>query len=366
MLKSFAAGLAGLALTVSPVLAQDWQKEWADTQARAKGQTLAISVHGIEGHAAIVGIFQKKFPDIKVELWEGNPSQFSPRVLTEQKNGIYAWDTWWAATSNMNNTVLPADGFEKLTDYLILPEVKDAANWRAPDYLYTSAKGPYVLVHSYMSEGTIYANTSAVKNIKIDSIDKLLDPALRGKISVRDPSRSNNGTFVLGSVLREKGPDFIQRLFRDQDVNVIDNPRQLTDAVMRGDAAVAVGAAPDTIAQCYLAGGCKDIQRVPFGGYLFSRGVAVLKKPPHPDATKVWLNWFLSKEGQETFVREWVKSNDSGAVSFRKDVEADPKHKASEPDYTKLDKYFLAGADSGEELLSTVIKMYTDIKNRTK
>jgi ABC-type glycerol-3-phosphate transport system substrate-binding protein len=115
-----------------------------------------------------------------------------------------------------------------------------------------------------------------------------------------------------------------------------------------------------------LAGGCKDIQRVPFGGYLFSRGVGVMKKPPHPDAAKVWINWFLSKEGQETFVREWVKYNDSGAVSFRKDVAADPKHKASEPDYNNLDKYFIAGADSGETLLSSVIKMYTDIKAKAK
>ncbi len=127
---------------------------------------------------------------------------------------------------------------------------------------------------------------------------------------------------------------------------------------------LAVGASPDVVAQCYLAGGCKDIQRLPFGQYLFSRGVAVMRNAPNPDAAKVWVNWFLSKEGQETFVREWVKYNDSGAVSFRKDVAADPKHKNSEPDYTKMDKYFLAGAEAGESVLSSVIKMYTAIKNR--
>ena len=36
------------------------------------------------------------------------------------------------------------------------------------------------------------------------------------------------------------------------------------------------------------------------------------------------------------------------------------------PDYTALDKYFLAGTESGETLLSSVIKMYTDIKDRTR
>ncbi len=366
MLKVLSAAIGIMAVAALPAAAQDWQKEWADTQARAKGQTLAIAVHGIEGHAAIVREFQKKFPDIKVDLWEGNPSQFAPRVLTEQKNGIFAWDVMWAATSNMTNTIQPGGGFDKLTDYMILPEVKDEANWRLPKYLYTSDKGPFVLVHSYMAEGTIYHNQSAIKNLKIENPEGLLDPRLKGRIAVRDPSRSNNGTFVLGSLLRDKGPDFLQKFFAQMEPTVIDNPRQLTDAVMRGDAAIAVGAAPDTVAQCYLAGGCKDIQRLPFGQYLFSRGVAVMKNAPHKDAAKVWTNWFLSKEGQETFVREWVKYNDSGAMSFRKDVAADPKHKSSEPDYAALDKYFIAGADSGEALLSGVIKMYTDIKNRTK
>ena len=360
------ATVAGLALLASPVLAQDWQKEWADVQARAKGQSLVISVHAIDGHAVVVREFQKKFPDIKVELTEQNPSLFTPRVLTEQKNGIFAWDTWWAATANMTNVVMPAGGFDKMTDYMILPEVKDASNWQDPRYLYTSDKGPYVLVHSYLQEATLYQNSSAVKGFKVDQIDQLVDPKLRGKIALRDPSRGNNGTFVLASLMRVKGPEFIQKFFTEMEPIVIDNPRQITDTVMRGDVAVAVGAAPDILSQCFLSGGCKDVSRIPFGGYLFSRGVGVMKNAPHPDATKVWINWFLSKEGQETYVREWAKSNDNGAMSFRKDVAADPKQKAFEPDYAKMDQYFIAGAESGEAMLSGVMKMYTDIKNRTK
>jgi ABC-type Fe3+ transport system substrate-binding protein len=364
MLKCLSVVIGMVAATSIPAVAQDWQKEWADTLARSKGQTLAIAVHGIEGHAHIVREFQKKFPDIKVQLWEGNPSQFAPRVLTEQKNGIHAWDVWWAATSNMTNTVQPAGGLEKITDYMILPEVKDEANWRVPAYLYTSPKGPYVLVHSYLQERTVFANTSVLRGIKLEEAEHLLNPSLRGRIAVRDPSRSNNGTFTLASIMRDKGPALLERLFSEQNVTVIDNPRQLTDAVMRGDAAVAIGTSPDTIAQCTRAGGCKDIVRLPFGGVLFSRGVSVLKKPPNPDAAKVWVNWFLSKEGQELFVREWIKYNDGGAMSFRKDVAADPRHKESEPDYTAMEKYFLAGTESGEVLLSSVIKMYTAIKNR--
>ena len=366
MLKSFAAaGLLALAF-VAPSKAQDWQKEWAEVQAKAKGQSFVISVHAIDGHAAIVREFGKKYPDIKLEITEQNPSQFAPRVMTEQKNGIYAWDLWWAATANMTNVVLPAGGFEKMTDYMILPEVKEASNWREPRYLYTSDKGPYILVHSYLQEATLYQNTAAVKNLKVESIDDLIDPKLKGKIALRDPSRGNNGTFVLASLMRIKGADFINKFFTTMEPIVIDNPRQITDTIMRADVAVAVGAAPDIISQCYISGGCKDVVRIPFGGYLFSRGIGVLKNAPHKEATKVFINWFLSKEGQETYVREWAKSNDNGAMSFRKDVATDPKQKTGEPDYTKMDQYFIAGAESGEAMLSGVMKMYTDIKNRSK
>ena len=34
-----------------------------------------------------------------------------------------------------------------------------------------------------------------------------------------------------------------------------------------------------------------------------SGNVAIIKGAPHPNATKVFLNWFLGQEGQETYSR---------------------------------------------------------------
>jgi ABC-type Fe3+ transport system substrate-binding protein len=34
-----------------------------------------------------------------------------------------------------------------------------------------------------------------------------------------------------------------------------------------------------------------------------SGNVAIIKTAPHPNATKVFLNWFLGQEGQETYSR---------------------------------------------------------------
>ena len=54
-----------IALVISaPAAAQDWQKEWADTMTRAKGQELNLVVHSYEAHEAVAREFQKKFTSI--------------------------------------------------------------------------------------------------------------------------------------------------------------------------------------------------------------------------------------------------------------------------------------------------------------
>lgn len=52
------------------------------------------------------------------------------------------------------------------------------------------------------------------------------------------------------------------------------------------------------------------------GGYLLSgaSSISMASKAPHPNAAKIFINWYLSKEGQEIF------SRNSGEPSLRVDV----------------------------------------------
>ena len=355
-----------LAMTIAAgaAVAQDWQKDWADTLGRAKGQDLNLVVHSYEAHEAVAQEFQKKFPDIKVHVTAATPSTTAPRIVTEQKNGIYNWDSWWASTSNMNNIVLSADGFDKITDYLILPEVKEPQNWRRPDMLYTSDRGPYILVHSYYYEATGFLNTSAIKGFTFDGADSLLDPRLKGRIVMEEPTRPNGGSNSSAAFLKLKGANFLTKLYVDQQPTFMTITRQITDSVARGDMAIAIGGNPEAITQCWNAGGCKDVIRLPNINYILARGVGVLKNAPHKDATKVWINWLLSREGQETYVRLWAKTNETGAVSMRSDVAPDAKHQGSVPDYAHLDQFVSVATDSGAKFMDEVYRIYAAVKNR--
>jgi ABC-type Fe3+ transport system substrate-binding protein len=53
-----------------------------------------------------------------------------------------------------------------------------------------------------------------------------------------------------------------------------------------------------------------------------------MKDAPHPNAAKVFLNWLLSREGQITMQKAYVKAGVGASNSFRIDIPKDvvPEH----------------------------------------
>jgi iron(III) transport system substrate-binding protein len=329
----------------------------------ARGQTLVLAVHGVAGHEATVREFQRRFPQIRVELTVQNPSSIAPRIVTEQKNGVFAWDSWWAASTAMNNIVLPADGFDPIANYLVLPTVKDPRMWYASDHRYTSDARPFVILHSLHVETGVIFNRAVVRGLRIRSAQDLLDPRLKGLIAIRDPSSgTTSGSYVLAELLKRNGPEFIRRLIIDQKPAVIENARQLNDAVLRGDYAVSLGSSPDILSRCHKLGGCRQVMALPIAQMISSRGVGVLRHPPHPAAARLWVNWLLSREGQQVYVREWARDQSAGATSLRRDVAPDPAHVATIPDYAHLDRYGLYGFEAGRADLEAANRLVAELR----
>jgi len=252
---------------------------------------------------------------------------------------------------------VPAGMFDKFENYLILPEVKDVANWRHPDYIYGDAQR-MVFTHSHEVNRAIFRNVDVMPEIKIDSFDALLNPKLKGRIVVRDSSLPNAGSYALAPIYKAKGGDFLLKFLKEQNPRVFDNAEQLDTQIIRGAAAVAVGGQSSSLAQCKLDGGCKNIEEVEGFGVAVSRGLAVFKNAPNSDAAKVFVNWVLSKEGQENFVREWAKANTSAGLSMRKDVAPAPGHEKDMPDFINAKQYVWASTQQGDEEIKDVIKIF--------
>ena len=98
-----------------------------------------------------------------------------------------------------------------------------------------------------------------------------------------------------------KGEDYLKKLVAQNLVVGIDQ-RLLGESLAKGKVAVVIGLTYYSLLPFVTAGlPVKPLSQLKEGTYGTggSGNVAVIKNPPHPNATKVFVNWLLTKEGQE-------------------------------------------------------------------
>jgi iron(III) transport system substrate-binding protein len=336
--------------------AQDAQGEWQRTLDKAKTQKLIVNNQGNAAFDAAFDAFTKKF-GIKVESTVTRPSAAITRIQTEQKNNLYLADVWWAITGIMTSVASPGGLFEPFEKYLIVPEVRDVSNWRHPDYIYGD-RNRAVFIHTHELSFTVLRNRDVIPDLKIDSYDALMDKRLKGKIAIRDASYPNAGSYALAPLYKSKGAEFLTKFLKEQEPRVFENPEQLDNSLIRGASALAIGGQNSSLSQCRKDGGCKNIDQVERFASASSRGLAIFKNPPNPEAAKIFVNWILSKEGQELLIREWPKANTTGAVSMRKDVAPAPGHEEYLPDFKDPGQYIWVSTQQGDEELKVVTDIF--------
>ena len=111
------------------------------------------------------------------------------------------------------------------------------------------------------------------------------------------------------------------------------------ESLARGKYAIAIGIQPDIQAE-FIKNGAPIKTIIPAEGTWLGGGpglIAYFNRAPHPNATKVFINWFLSKEGQTLY------SVTANAESARLDVPVDHINKEDrrEPGV----KYFLSESE---------------------
>ncbi len=136
------------------------------------------------------------------------------------------------------------------------------------------------------------------------------------------------------------GPEFVKRLFSEMDVTMTGSLRQAVDWLATGKYAL-----------CLPCRGVADAKRqgLPVDSFKndqFKEGMslssafgqlALLKRAPHPNAARVFINWYLSREGQSTFQTVMSKPG-SEKESRRVDISKD--HIPVEDRRAKGVKYF--------------------------
>jgi len=301
MLRALAAWFIPSLFIALPAFSQSKNPEWDKNveAARKEGRVVVSIPTSAELRKEFEAGFQKAFPAIELELSVARGASNINKIGEEQSAGVKGVDLHIGGTTSIVTGLLAKNYLEPVMPALLLPEVRDPKQWWGGHLWADNAKKFIYGFTAYMTE-TIWYNSTLVKPEEISSWDSLLDPKWKGRMVILDPRSPGSGESTWAFLWRIKGEPYLAKLAA-QEMMVGRNLRQLGENVARGKSAISIGLSYYTYVPFIKAGlPVKPISTIKEGYYAASGSgnVVLLKNAPHPNATKVFLNWLLSKDGQ--------------------------------------------------------------------
>ncbi len=291
------------------VAIQGWQKEWDDTfaAARKEGELLVFTTLGSESRSDLTRAVREKF-GIKLEFVTGRGEELAKRLFTERRAGIFTADLLIAGDTTLIVVMKPEGVLESFEPLLFVPEAKDGSKWRG-------GKLPFLdsdkLAFAMIASAQRYAlrNTDMVKEGEITSYLDLLDPKWKGKLALRDPTITGTGNALMTHLVAdiwdlERTKQWMRDIIK-QEPAITRDARMQVEWVARGKYPVGIATRIEDTSNFIKEG-------APVMTIKFKEGVKVgpgsgslakLSRSPHPNATKLFINWILTREGQSTFVK---------------------------------------------------------------
>jgi ABC-type Fe3+ transport system substrate-binding protein len=311
-----------------------WQAEWERTVAAARQEgTLALSAPASELWRRTLLSFEQEYPDVKVE-YNGFPSgEFWPRLAQERAAGLFLRDLRVGGPSPEVFHARDAGTFAPVRPALVLPEVVGDDNWVGGlDGIWADDAKTYLLAFTANAMGTVSVNRDLISERELSAEKDLLDPRWRGKMSLQEPS-GGAGLADLTVLVASYGEDYLRALLR-QDLALTKDPRQQAEWIARGRYPIGLGVPTHVLLLLQNEGVGTNVKKLSGGqqGLTISTGaIQLMDRPPHPNATKVFVNWLLSQRTQAQL------SQTVGLNSRRRDVPAAKPEEVVDP--SQLDKY---------------------------
>jgi ABC-type Fe3+ transport system substrate-binding protein len=291
----------------------NWQKEWETMLAGAEkeGQVNIAGPAGDIFRQVLVDDFRAVYPKIKVEYLGGPGRDKVARILREREAGIYGWDLYIGGANSALTAFKPVKGLDSFRPTLILPEIIQDKYWIGgfKGGWADDEKRIYYTFGGGLTSDTIHINWDQVPRGAIKAPPDLLDPKWAGKIVMQDPRLRGKGLSDAMVMMVAYGEDFIKRLFQEQKIVYAADQRQMVEWVVRGKYPIGMGLVESFLVVFREKGLGKNVSALqdPATARFWTSGnsgIGLFDRSPHPNATKLLVNWLLSRKGQI----DWLKT----------------------------------------------------------
>ena len=308
------------AFTMMSVHASEWKEK-----AEAEGKLVWYASLGASDARRIIDRFKEFYPKIAAQFYRAGDAQLMERMLAESRAGKFEWD------------VVSSTGYYAYN----LKKRGMLAPYESPERKFIRAghKDPQATWTSIYTNYTVLGYNSRL--IGRDNVPKshndLLRPLWKGQIGLVSTAYEWFAV-MLQSMGNEKGTAFMRELAKQQP-QLRNGRTLLAQFVAAGETNSALAAYSQNFENLKRDGAPVDwVPLDPVYGNLNPMGLSA--KAPHPSAGKLFVDFVLSKAGQET-IREQRR------VPDRVDVLPDPPKLAqgftatftSDEVYANFDRY---------------------------
>ncbi len=279
--------------------------EWDKALEEGKKETkivLAIPP-ATELRTALEPLLKQKF-GLEAELVPAPGPKNASRISAEKKAGVNYFDAIICGTGTAAG--LTHDGMlEPMESFWLLSEVKDPKQWWG-GHIWEDNVNTNKFLYSFLADVSTHStwyNTSLAKPQELRSFDDYVSPKWKGRIGFSDPRVPSSGQSIWSFMWEQRGEEYLKRLAA-QDLFLTRDLRQLADALAKGKLVLAFGIGRSQAEPFVKAKLPIKPAPVTKEGLPASNGFGVLgiiKDPPHPGATRIFVNWFLSREGQDWY-----------------------------------------------------------------
>lgn len=279
---------------VQAISAEDaaWQKVM---EAAKREGTVTFYTTNFTGKAGID--LSKAFKDkygISLELITGRGLNMQEKIAVEQKSKSYVADMIDGGAAYF--LTLKRQGyFESVAAALPVLKEKDK-------FIFPLIDDPEAEMLSIFPEYSLFCmNTNLVKpGEEPKSFYDLIDPKWKGKLFLSNPlynSGPDTQVLVFGAnkILNE---DYFIKLYKSATLAGPAGASEVIDKVVRGEFSIAGAVSGSTATKPLLAGAPIKPLDLKEGNMCRAVRWGAVKNGPHPNATKVFINWLLTKEGQ--------------------------------------------------------------------